>query len=414
MSNDRIVRSDSIRVEGRRAHSVVWPLLRAAAGALILGGCTQDQQTAPVPTTASKPAVQQPATQQPAAAPTQPRAASPAASPAAAATPVARPAAPSPAASPVVRPAASPADSPGASPGPLAAGAPGIGATIEQITENPNEWLGRRVTLTGIVDDAELQPLGFVVETDDLLFDEELLVVSANRPPVLPLRTPDTAIVDDDIVQVTGTVRRFNSAEIGNELNVNFPGDLFQNREGELVVVADRVSFTVLGAQRLSPSPLGPAPVPTPSPSPRIVPAGTLPSYGATIDDIIDTPDAWVGQRVTVSGEVEEQASLGPRAIQIADNDVFFDDSLLIVFKTQPQTIADRQQAAPYLSRDVLQVTGTVRRFNREIGFELTQGPFSGFEGRPVLVADQVTFVAIGGTGGAPAPNPIPGASPAR
>ena len=53
------------------------------------------------------------------------------------------------------------------------------------------------------------------------------------------------------------------------------------------------------------------------------------PEAGITIGDITDNPNAFIGQTVTVSGEVED--IVGPRAFTMGDEGFLFGEELLVV-----------------------------------------------------------------------------------
>lgn len=105
--------------------------------------------------------------------------------------------------------------------------------------------------------------------------------------------------------------------------------------------------------------------------------------------DIINNPSAWVGRRVTVSGDVEEVWT--PRAFNM-DSGVT-PGELLVVSREPFPKLADHDP----LVDDVATVTGTVRMLavadvEREIGWDLQPEIEVEFTGKPMLVIDTAAF----------------------
>lgn len=105
--------------------------------------------------------------------------------------------------------------------------------------------------------------------------------------------------------------------------------------------------------------------------------------------DIINNPSAWVGRRVTVSGDVEEVWT--PRAFNM-DSGITVGE-LLVVSREPFPNLADHDP----LVDDVATVTGTVRMLavaevEREIGWDLQPEIEVEFTGKPMLVIDNATF----------------------
>ena len=112
------------------------------------------------------------------------------------------------------------------------------------------------------------------------------------------------------------------------------------------------------------------------------------PNAGVTLSDIADDPQAYFGQTVTVSGEIDEV--LGMNAFVIGADDL--DDDLLIV-SADPIPVAEgRMDTAPFAEGDEVRATGIVEAFRvadleAKYGFDLDDGLFGGYDGLPVLVA---------------------------
>ena len=130
---------------------------------------------------------------------------------------------------------------------------------------------------------------------------------------------------------------------------------------------------------------------------------------GVTANQIIENPAAYVGKTVTVSGDVEEVHS--PRSFNMDSGSSV--GELLVVGREPFPNLADANNRA-YVINDVATVTGVIRLLDAkglkdELGWDLDPNLLSGFNGKPVLVAQSVGFRA--GKGGAAASNPNADAS---
>jgi hypothetical protein len=236
----------------------------------------------------------------------------------------------------------------------------GPGATVDEIVEYPRSWYGRSVIVAAPVADV-LSARAFTLSDDDLFFGEELLVIARN--PIPHLTGPAAAsIVEGDRVQVSGTVDYLRVPDVEARLGLDLDDTLFAEWEGRPVIVADTVTVTP-----------------------------GLPNQGAvTIDDILDQPAALYGRWVTVRGPVSEV--VGPHALTLSDDDVLFSEELLVVSATRIAEVPSLGSNAP-LDERWAQATGTVRRFaladvERELGVDLNDARFVGWEGKPVVVAN--------------------------
>ncbi|MDP9374472.1 MAG: hypothetical protein M3Q65_18885, partial [Chloroflexota bacterium] len=242
------------------------------------------------------------------------------------------------------------------------------GATVAAIADNPSAFYGRRVTVSGEVDEI-VGPRAFTIGGEDFVGGDELLVVNADpslriAPPAVSNVPGDGVLDEDDLVQVTGPVRRFDLAEVEREIGADLDDGLFAGWAGKPAVVARQADLT-----------------------PR---AGGPTGVGATVDDITDAPDRYLGRTVTVAGEVDEV--LGRRAFTIGGGDFIGDDELLVVGAGELPVIQGRREAATLTADDLVQITGPVRRFNlaeveREIGVDLEDALFADWRDKPAVIA---------------------------
>ncbi len=119
--------------------------------------------------------------------------------------------------------------------------------------------------------------------------DEELPVIGVREFPAI-LAGERGAIGADNLVQVRGVVRIFRIADIEREIGTDLDDGLYEDFEGRPVVIATEVDRTVLRPAIADEFDGG-----------RFV----------TINRLTEEPNLFVGQRVVLTGEVEEV--LGPR-----------------------------------------------------------------------------------------------------
>jgi hypothetical protein len=127
------------------------------------------------------------------------------------------------------------------------------------------------------------------------------------------------------------------------------------------------------------------------------------PDVGVTLSDLADQPEEYYGQRVVVSGQIEDVLD-EDGAVDAGDTGgagfVLGDDAgFLVVGSNIPElaTIGENEQIA---EGDVVQVTGVVQAFDRagfqdEAGVELEEGVFDDFDDRPAIQAMAVSLVPV-------------------
>lgn len=129
--------------------------------------------------------------------------------------------------------------------------------TSGQIIENPSNYVGKPVTVTGNVEELR-GPRAF--ELDSGVNLGELLVLGKDPFPQVPDAGGNRAYLVNDTVTVTGTVRMMVAAEIEREIGWDLDPQLEAEFERKPVLVAQSSSFK-------------PRPA-TASPSPTITPGG--------------------------------------------------------------------------------------------------------------------------------------------
>ncbi len=112
-----------------------------------------------------------------------------------------------------------------------------------------------------------------------------------------------------------------------------------------------------------------------------------------TLEQITADPAAFHGSQVAVAGEVD--MVLSQRAFTIEDDDVLFDDEILVIARDPLSPVAGRWGDAALLEDDIVLVLGTVRPLDlasieQEIGADLDDDLFAYWTGRSAIVADAV------------------------
>ncbi len=124
------------------------------------------------------------------------------------------------------------------------------------------------------------------------------------------------------------------------------------------------------------------------------------PFEGATIREIVQAPDTYIGQNVTVSGEVN--TVIGQRAFTIGDEEFMGGAELLVVSVNDLPTVDGWAADTSILENDIVQVAGPVRRFEREafenaVGVDLDDAALEPFNGQPAIIAQSVDLTPRAG-----------------
>lgn len=124
------------------------------------------------------------------------------------------------------------------------AGTPIVNVTLGELLDEPGQYAGKTVTVSGEVNDV-LGPKAFTIGGEEFLPPGELLVVSRNGFPTIPDREANEYLVDDDIVQVTGNVRTFVRAEVSRDMDADdMQGETYVEWEGRPVLVVSNMVTT--------------------------------------------------------------------------------------------------------------------------------------------------------------------------
>jgi uncharacterized protein YdeI (BOF family) len=213
---------------------------------------------------------------------------------------------------------------------------------LSDIADNPEAYIGQQVNVNGEV--SEVLGPNVIRMDEDNLFDigDDVLVVLPNEV-VLP-----NTLEDETNIVIEGTVRNFVLAEFERDYDFFSDSELYAEFENRPAIVADMLWLQ------------------------------------ASLSDVDDNPDAYLGNRVTVFGEASEL--YGTNGFRLEDPGFFAGDDVLVLMRDQAMSITE--DARYY-------VTGTVQRFNMtdaeaELGYELDDQLFTGWTDRTVIIADSV------------------------
>lgn len=211
---------------------------------------------------------------------------------------------------------------------------------ISDIAGDPEAYVGQQVTLNGEVSEV-LGPNTVRMDEDNWLDIGDDVLVVLPEGVVQP-----TTLEDETNIVIQGTVRNFVLAEFERDYDFFTDSELYAEFENRPVVVAEMLWLQ------------------------------------ASLSDVDDNPDAYLGNRVTVFGEASELLSTS--AFRLEDPGLFAGDDVLVLLRDQAATVAE---GARYY------VTGTVQRFNltdveAELGYDLDDALFADWGDRTVIIAD--------------------------
>ncbi len=215
---------------------------------------------------------------------------------------------------------------------------------LDEIEDNPDQYAGQMVTVNGEVTE-NLGGNAFSIDQGNILnLGEDMLVVMG------PDAQAPTTLEDDTQVQITGEVRYFAQSAFEEDYGIVFDDpNLFSPYEDQPAIVASQILVR------------------------------------ATVSEIDDEEDAYLGNRVSVRGDVTE--IVDERTFRLDDPALLGGDDILVTMSE-----SDMQQVTV---GDQVQVTGTVRNFDREqltadTGYDYTVEIYNPFAERTILLANQI------------------------
>lgn len=124
---------------------------------------------------------------------------------------------------------------------------PARAITVTDITAEPEDFYGERVTVSGVVSEL-VGPEAFAIGGEELFGGEPLLIAGVQQLGAVVqggAKEGGAKEVDEgDLVQVTGTVREFKKEEISNKVDYGIDDQYFSDFEGDPAVLATSVVVT--------------------------------------------------------------------------------------------------------------------------------------------------------------------------
>lgn len=264
-----------------------------------------------------------------------------------------------------------------------------IGVSVADVTDNPDELYGKDMTLSGLVTEV-VGPNAVAIGGGEFVGGEQVLIVGAQKLPQIVEGLPEGEpfeVQQQDLVQASGALREFNLAEVEDEIGYDLDDNLFSDFEGEPALVAD--SFVL---------------------SPQQGAGGTTTEQGIDVGlpIIIDEPEEFYGQKVTVDGAIARV--INPNVFVIVEEQAAQDEGLYDAdvggLAEQGVLVATSGGTGPNLTeRMTVQVTGTLQQFDAAafeqelgVGFDENNEVFSAFSDRPAIMASQIQQMQGGET----------------
>jgi hypothetical protein len=241
---------------------------------------------------------------------------------------------------------------------------PDVGVNLREVAAHTSVMVGRTVTVSAEIDDI-LSPHVMTIGNDNPFFGNEVVIVSGQPWDTLA----GVPLDEDDVVQVTGEVRLFDTSELERELGIELDSTAASAYHRQPMLLVKSLTLD-------PPIAIGPGDKEFPSGS-------SAWDIGVTIPELRANPNQHLEETVMVSDEIEE-GLLTSHAFLLGDT------KLLVISPTPLDSVFT--EATAY-------VTGTVRRFalaqiEAELGLDLPDEQFAPFEGNLVIIADSVEVVA--------------------
>lgn len=264
---------------------------------------------------------------------------------------------------------------------------PARAVSVADYTDNPNEFYGNRIELSGQVTELVGQN-AFAIGGDEVVGGEQVIIVGAQQLDQI-VEGDEVEVTTDQTVQATGTAREFNVPEVENMIDYELDDNLFTDFEGNPALVASSAEVQVAGGETTS--------------------QGT----DVSLSNIVDQPAEFFGQSVTVSGPVAR--IIDPTSFVVVPEETFNQQ------QEQGDTLYDSPdelaqdgvlvttaggRSVNLTERQTVSITGQVQQFDQQTFENEYRGSYTGdvyapFSERPAIVASQVQLSpGEGSTGG--------------
>lgn len=246
--------------------------------------------------------------------------------------------------------------------------------SVADLTDNPSEFYGKQVTVSGFVTD-QLGADSFAIAGDEAVGGNSVPITSAQQMDQVVSNPELLEENEGALVQATGTVQEFsqiNNDEVASDLE----SEVFSSfRDNQAALIADSVVIT-----------------------PQEGGSTTQAEQGVevSLSAITDQPTEFYGQTVTVSGPVARIAEPNKAYVIVSDQTMSGGGEALEdvgVLANQGVLVVD-QSGVSVSEGQSPQVTGVVEQFNLDqieedygVTFENPNNEvYSAFEGRPAIV----------------------------
>ncbi|GAB4511886.1 MAG: hypothetical protein OHK0046_10580 [Anaerolineae bacterium] len=243
--------------------------------------------------------------------------------------------------------------------------------TVDQVLDAPNDYYGQTLTVVGDIINVGVYEVGTAaLEDSDLTNAEELPIFMSTGTQEATFRNFE----DDSAVRVTGTLRQFIAADFQNEFGFDLSDPYYADYENQPVMVVDQISAMETAEGAFDEGVSDPANL---------------------LDDVLDDPDAYYGQTLTVEGNLTSGDEYALGTAELVDDDTLNPEELQIFLS---QNATDTEFGV-YEDGARVQVTGTLYRFNQAefqdtLGYDLSNPYFEDFDGEPAMIVDQITVMA--------------------
>ncbi|HEV2128451.1 MAG TPA: hypothetical protein VGR22_07530 [Thermomicrobiales bacterium] len=247
---------------------------------------------------------------------------------------------------------------------------PDVGVNLREVANHPEAMWGQSVTVSAAIDRLVGRHAA-IIGSDTPLIGSKVLIVSEPelQEQVLAASSQGAELSEGDVVQVTGTVQRYDRESLAAELGVRLDEDADSGYDGSAVLLVSSINLDV--------------PVAVEGGDKEFVGGSDGYDRGVTINDIVAAPVDHVGMTVTVSAEVEGD-TLASHVFTIGDG--FF---LVVSAKPHPEVF---REATAYVTGEV--GIFDLARVEEQIGVDLDDEALSEYEGEPFILAEAIQVVA--------------------
>lgn len=241
--------------------------------------------------------------------------------------------------------------------------------TVEDLKNRPEDFIGERVTINGIVaEDFDVFTQGdfnaFAL-TDETAINENLLIIN----PLTNGAVIDAQMVGETVA-VTGVINFASWSDLTAQYEVNIPDALESEFSGEPVLIAEAI---------------------------QPVSAAVL-QQGATVTvaDVMNRPEDFIGETVTIQGNVARNFDVFTEGVFNAfavTDDTATDDNLLVI-----NTVPNGPVVNDQMEDEPVQVTGVINfaswsDLTAQYEVDIPEALENEFAGEPVLLAESVELL---------------------